>query len=122
LLSFLTELRHRPCDDDDEMLKTDHEHVASIYNMTDIRNGLLLFQEKQLFWTKEDRFGFTMRGVQTGDAICVLDGAEVPHVLRKVDATGAEDMWRFVGDAFIAGLMRGEADGMDVVERNFCIV
>lgn len=45
------------------------------------------------------------------------------HVLRKVDiADDGVKRWRFVGDAYVEGLMYGEADKMNVEEKEICLV
>lgn len=78
---------------------------------------------RQLFHTKDGRFGFTLRGVQPGDVVCVFNGAPVVHVLRKVsDDDTKPDRWRFVGDAYVHDLMDGEADEMDIEAREIVLV
>jgi hypothetical protein len=73
--------------------------------------------------TKEGRFGFTIRGVESGDMVCVFDGAPIAHVIRKVeDWSDIEETWRCVGDAYVHGLMYGEADDMDIEERDVTLV
>ncbi|KAH7400573.1 heterokaryon incompatibility protein-domain-containing protein [Phaeosphaeria sp. MPI-PUGE-AT-0046c] len=120
--SFVTDQRHRLHDNDSDMLESEWMHVTYLQT-TIFHTSLSRFQQKQLFFTKGDRFGFTMRGVKPGDSVCVLHGALVPHVLRKVDSLEeGEDRWRFVGDALVHGLMSGEADEMSVDETEFCLV
>jgi hypothetical protein len=45
-------------------------------------------------------------GVREGDRVAILHGLDVPCVIRKV---GDGNKWQWLGDAFILGLMRGEA-------------
>ncbi|KAI1439855.1 heterokaryon incompatibility protein-domain-containing protein [Annulohypoxylon stygium] len=59
-------------------------------------------------------FFFTQTGymglgpdVQTGDLVCIFFGAEVPFVLRPKSAC-----YEFIGDAYVHGVMEGEAVGM----------
>jgi hypothetical protein len=52
------------------------------------------------------RLGITAEGVKVGDVVWVLAGAEVPVVLREGSEKGR---WRLVGDAFVCGIMGGEA-------------
>jgi hypothetical protein len=48
----------------------------------------------------------------------------VPHVIRKVteDNRNETELWKFVGDAYVHGLMNGEADEIDVEERDIVFV
>jgi hypothetical protein len=48
--------------------------------------------------------GTAFHAVQNDDVIVLLEGCEYPVVLR-----GQEKLWRFVGPAFVIGLMDGEA-------------
>jgi hypothetical protein len=45
-----------------------------------------------------------------------------PFVLRKVDDKDGNERYKFVGDAYVHGLMYGEADGTDVHEENILFV
>jgi hypothetical protein len=48
----------------------------------------------------------------------------VPHVIRRVSGEneGETELWRFVGDAYVHGLMKGEADVIDVEKKDFVFV
>jgi hypothetical protein len=59
--------------------------------------------------TEKGYYGLGPRITKPGDLCCVLFGADVPFILRKVD--GAEK-YKLVGEAYIHGLMDGEAMGM----------
>lgn len=59
---------------------------------------------RRFFWTREGRIGWGAEQVREGDVVGVLDGGSVPFVLRRVE-TGFE----VVGDAFVHGIMDGEA-------------
>ena len=61
---------------------------------------------KPFFVTDNGLFGLTYQGVQTGDILCVFQGARMPHLLRRRDAGS----WTFVGEAYVAGIMHGEAE------------
>jgi hypothetical protein len=104
------------------MLATDLEHTKTLCREMELRQ-LYRFERKRLFWTKRSRFGFTPRGAKPSDSVCVFDGADIPHVLRKVNTSGkGKERWRFVGEAFVDGLMYGEADNIDIEGTEFCIV
>lgn len=53
-------------------------------------------------------FGIAPKGAREGDLICILFGCSVPVILRE-RKTGAEAFFEFVGDAYIHGMMEGEA-------------
>lgn len=52
-----------------------------------------------------------------GDVVCVFNDSVSPFVLRKVDEVDARTRYKFVGDAYVHGLMYGEADGMEDEEE-----
>lgn len=57
-----------------------------------------------LFCATERRYvGLTAVGTVEGDQICLLHGAKVPFVMRKLDSA-----WRLVGECYIHGMMHGE--------------
>ncbi|KAJ4364235.1 hypothetical protein N0V95_000857 [Ascochyta clinopodiicola] len=78
--------------------------------------------ERQLFNTTHGRFGFTLRGVVCGDLVCVFNGSQTPHVVRRVEDRGGRPRYRFVGDAYVHGVMYGEADDMNVAEMEMTLV
>ncbi|KAF9696142.1 hypothetical protein EKO04_005792 [Ascochyta lentis] len=55
--------------------------------------------------TKNGRPAWCPRTCQKGDTIAVLAGGTVPFVLRKVE----NEKYRFIGDAYVQGIMDGEA-------------
>jgi hypothetical protein len=57
--------------------------------------------------TKMGYLGLTAWGAQVGDVVCVLEQSQMPVVLRPVD-----EEWVFVGQAYVHGIMDGEAVGM----------
>ena len=74
---------------------------------------------RRLFRTPRNRLGIAAQALQPGDAVWVLAGADVPVVLRQA-ANGAahkaeagqeqpRSLWTFVGEAYVHGLMHGEA-------------
>ena len=79
-------------------------------------------RDHQLFNTTDGMFGFTATGVQEGDIVCVINHAVSPHVLRRVEDRDGEARYVLVGDAYVSGLMYGEADGMDVDEVDIVLV
>ena len=54
------------------------------------------------------RFGLAPNAVEVNDIICILLGCSVPVVIRK-HGEGAEQYYKFIGEAYIYGMMDGEA-------------
>jgi len=54
------------------------------------------------------RFGLAPNAVEVNDIICILLGCSVPVVLRK-HGEGTEQYYEFIGEAYIYGMMDGEA-------------
>jgi hypothetical protein len=67
--------------------------------------------------TEEGRFGFTCTGVETRDVVAVFNDSVSPFVVRRVDWVDGRTRWKLVGDAYIHGLMYGEADKLGGVEE-----
>lgn len=79
--------------------------------------------ERQLFNTRKGRFGFTTKGVQPGDVLCVFNSASTPHVLRKVaSCEEVSVVYKLVGDGYVHGLMHGEADALSTHEGDIVLV
>lgn len=109
-------------DNVDDVVALEHMLLIRVYRFP-LLDRVSSLVTKQLFWTEDDRFGFTSRGVKLGDAVCVFGGAPLVHVVRRTERGGDQvEKWRLVGDAYVHGLMYGEANGMDVGERELCLV
>ncbi|MCJ1474211.1 hypothetical protein MMC13_002869 [Lambiella insularis] len=66
---------------------------------------------KRLFLAKgnfKHRFGLAPTDARPDDLICVLLGCSVPVVLRQ-HGEGSERYYEFVGEAYVYGMMDGEA-------------
>jgi hypothetical protein len=72
-------------------------------------------------WTVNHGLGLGPGGAKVGDKIVVLWGGQVPYVMREVE--GKSGVWRFVGEAYVEGLMNGETgrlvDNGNLTERVF---
>lgn len=72
---------------------------------------------RRFFVTEKGYFGLAPATTQPGDLVCILLGGKVPYIVRKtVDADAPNkiaDMhrttYKFVGDAYVQGIMNGEA-------------
>jgi hypothetical protein len=62
--------------------------------------------------TNNGYLGLVSTSCEVGDAVWLLQGANVPYVLRGIgkyagnEATGS--VWEVVGDAYVHGVMQGE--------------
>lgn len=68
---------------------------------------------RRLFWTGDGRLGMGPESLAEGDEVWEIDGLVVPAVVRGMDS-GA---FRFVGEAFVLGLMPGEGPGRTDVSQ-----
>lgn len=68
--------------------------------------GSLLGPPTKPFITERGYIGLGPRYLQPGDALCILFGARVPHVLRP--RTEGQRGYLFVGEAYVHGIMDGE--------------
>ncbi|KAF4635119.1 hypothetical protein G7Y89_g2986 [Cudoniella acicularis] len=64
------------------------------------------YQCRKLFRTKKNLLGISAQSLIPGDQVWVLAGAAVPMVLRLKNKK-----WEFVGEAYVHGIMNGEAVG-----------
>jgi hypothetical protein len=63
---------------------------------------------RRLFISREDELlGLAPMDAQVGDMIALLEGGNVPYILRPKIGTGNE--WEMIGDAYVHGIMDGEA-------------
>jgi hypothetical protein len=75
--------------------------------------GMFWSSGRQFFKMQNHKMGLALRGVQAGDMVCLLSGAPTPHVIRRVRERD-DEVYRFVGDAYVDGMMHGEADTEDL--------
>jgi hypothetical protein len=62
------------------------------------------------FITKDGFMGLTIFCAEPGDVVVHMFGANTPHVLRKKRVDGGRTIWGYVGEAYVLGLMHGEAE------------
>ncbi|KAH7388923.1 heterokaryon incompatibility protein-domain-containing protein [Cadophora sp. MPI-SDFR-AT-0126] len=72
----------------------------------------LYCNNRRFFRCEGGRLGWGPDQVREGDVICILHGAMVPFVLRSV----GQDRFEIIGDAYVHGIMDGEAMSLDGVE------
>lgn len=109
-----------------ERPKSDEEMIASepidFRDLGIFGSRISMLRKRSFFTTEQGRFGFTSLGVRPDDVLCVFNGSQTPHVIRRVDDRDGEERYKLIGDAFVLDLMYGAADGMDVEEKTFVIV
>ncbi|KAH7014457.1 heterokaryon incompatibility protein-domain-containing protein [Microdochium trichocladiopsis] len=79
----------------------------------------LTFGCRRLFTTVGGRIGYGPLTMEVGDAVCVLNNAIVPHVLRKIDSSPRESAYTLVGEAYVYDMMDGEVEGLGLEEQDF---
>jgi hypothetical protein len=67
---------------------------------------LWYFDKSRLFVTSSGRVGMAHSNVKAGDRIALLTGADTPFVLRPKEA---KESFLLVGNAYVHGIMQGEA-------------
>jgi hypothetical protein len=59
---------------------------------------------RKVFCTKQGTLGLGPALLREGDLCCILFGARVPFILRRV-----RDNYQLVGESYVHGIMKGEA-------------
>ena len=90
----------------DEISKLAEKHLAKeLDGLPYTRQLTHSYNFRCLVTTKKNLIGVSLVETQEGDQIFVLPGGRVPMILRPVD----EGKYELVGDAYIHGIMHGEA-------------
>jgi hypothetical protein len=63
---------------------------------------------RAMFRTKSEYLGMAGRRVLRGDVVTIVRGSKAPVVMRRKGGA-ASGKWELVGDAYVHGIMRGEA-------------
>ncbi|KAJ8126729.1 hypothetical protein O1611_g6909 [Lasiodiplodia mahajangana] len=66
---------------------------------------------------QESVYGLAPQGCKTSDIVCILLGCSVPVVLSRVSSRGPESLYKVVGEAYVHGMMDGEALEMYLKEE-----
>lgn len=69
---------------------------------------------RRLMLTEKNILGLAPSKAEVGDKIYFIQGAQVPYVLRKYAASGKLQL---VGDVYLHGLMQGELEKFEPLER-----
>jgi hypothetical protein len=73
--------------------------------------------QRRLAWTEKGYLGFVANKTEVGDGVWLCKGSSVPLVLRREGEKG----WKVVGDAYVHGIMKGEAWREEECKRAFIV-
>lgn len=73
----------------------------------------------RMFSTSNGHLGTGPEGLYVGDVVCVLYGGDVPYVLRKV---GDQGQYKLIGEAYVHGIMQGEAIEAGLQQQDFLLI
>ena len=79
---------------------------------------MYLSQGRRVYATRKGYLGLGPPGIRSGDVVCILATAKVPHVLRRVDS----NYHSLVGESYVHCVMDGEYKPANSELRDFMIV
>jgi hypothetical protein len=82
----------------------DYDHYEYKLNAQALLAYSAVIKNRHLITTETWRLGIAGSSVEAGDLVCILHGSRTPVILRAQD-----DGCRVIGQAYVEGLMRGEA-------------
>lgn len=68
---------------------------------------------RQMCLTEKEKLALVPWSAQKGDKICVLLGGQVLYVLRPVAGTSRRNIFEYIGECYVHGLMDGQAMELD---------
>jgi hypothetical protein len=77
-----------------------------------------VFRSRRFCSTINDRLGSTPHNAEAGDIVCVFYGGNLPYVIRRC----GEGQYKFIGDCYLHGFMRGAAMELDSETQEFVLV
>lgn len=80
----------------------DYKHLRGLYDT----KLSIICHGRRFFATSRGQIGLGPAHTKPGDLICVFYGGDTPYILRKDPAA---DTFEFIGEAYVHGLMYGEA-------------
>jgi hypothetical protein len=102
---------------DTESDKLRMRELRRYINGANYRIGMNILTDKKFYYTKRWYIGFGPTGMQDGDIVCLILGANSPFVLRETQ----KDQYILVGEADCDGIMDGEFLESNPQERVFVI-
>ncbi|KAL6703882.1 hypothetical protein ACN47E_009016 [Coniothyrium glycines] len=86
------------------------EHVRQYLRVVrDVIWNRRTFRSRTDDGTEGNLIGLAPQHARIGDHICLLYGCSVPVILRQVTYGDQLQAWKLIGDAFVYGVMEGEA-------------
>ncbi|KAI1130854.1 heterokaryon incompatibility protein-domain-containing protein [Nemania abortiva] len=77
---------------------------------------------RRLFSTSKGWFGAGPDTIQLTDLVCILNCSKVAHILRQVGGSDGTLSYRFIGSAYVHGMMEGQIEGLAREEQIFRII
>jgi len=74
---------------------------------------------RRVFSTDNGLLGSGQEGIHVGDVVCVLYGGCAPFILRQVSNQGH---YKLIGEAYVHGIMHGEAIDAGYEEKDFLLI
>ena len=113
-ISLLQLLRHSTCpmsiDTTDLLHSTQPRHIeAFLRRVQSVIWNRRVFQSQGRTELESGLIGLVPREAQEGDQVCILYGCSVPVLLRPHRQSTANVSWELVGEAYIDGVMEGQA-------------
>jgi hypothetical protein len=75
----------------------------------------ICLQNRRLFKTAQGRLGFGSINISESDNVCIISGSSTAHVLRIIGHD--QEHFRFLGEAYVHGMMHGEIDKLGLEEQ-----
>lgn len=91
---------------EDSLISSNKDQKVMISAQRYLGGMTVAWRGSSFFSTDGGRIGIAPKSIKAGDSICIFFGAHVPHVLRF---DSAREIYTFVGAAYVAGLMTGDA-------------
>ncbi|KAM0324611.1 hypothetical protein ACHAQA_007999 [Verticillium albo-atrum] len=87
--------------------------VEMVYNehMTAYRYSLARNAGQRVYITSQGFVGLCPVNAKVGDAVAVVLGGSVPHILRQRGGRGPDERWQYIGGTYCDGIMEGELVG-----------
>ena len=109
--------RYRRLQEDDQDLPTDSQwerHMGPDADSSTLPRPYritinCMIDSKVLLVTSSGRIGLSRPTAEVGDEVWILDGANIPFLLRKPATHSDRNCRLLVGDAYLYGLMHGES-------------
>ncbi|KFA56541.1 hypothetical protein S40293_01144 [Stachybotrys chartarum IBT 40293] len=95
------------------------EDLASDKQMNAFLGNLAKQAGRKVYRTQKGHVGIGPGFAKPGDALVILFGSTVPHVLRReMDETDVPKPWAYIGESYCDGIMNGEAIGQFSAEQD----